>query len=393
MLQPNLGTTIVIATITFSVLFVAGVRMAPLLGWGALGTVAALGAAMGESYRRARLTAFLNPWNDPQNTGYQTIQSLVALASGGWFGLGLGQSRAKWGFLPYAYTDFIFAIIAEELGFFGALLVVALFVALAFLGVRAGLQAPDPFGRLLAIGITTWLSCRPSSTSVRSSVCSPSRGCRFHSSPSVARRCSPRWRRPASCSTWLGAAAIASLFGVAEPASPTFAIIAGGGTAGHVLPGLAVAEALVARGHDRSSIHYVGSEGRIEARLVPEAGFALTLLTGAASSAGSRCAISCDRRHHPRVRARLRARAPAPPACGGRGRRLRVRRGRVGRRGVARADRRCGAERRTGRGQPARREVREGVRRLLRRHAPAASGRDRKPDPLGSPRHRSWSRW
>lgn len=158
MLQPNLGTTIVIATITFSVLFVAGVRIAPLLGWGALGSVAALGAAMGESYRRARLTAFLNPWNDPQNTGYQTIQSLVALASGGWFGLGLGQSRAKWGFLPYAYTDFIFAIIAEELGFFGALLVVVLFVALAFLGVRASLQAQDPFGRLLAIGITTWLS-------------------------------------------------------------------------------------------------------------------------------------------------------------------------------------------------------------------------------------------
>jgi len=158
MLQPNLGTTIVIATITFSVLFVAGVRLGPLVGYGSLGSVLALGAAMGESYRRARLTAFLNPWNDPQNTGYQTIQSLVALASGGWFGLGLGQSRAKWGFLPYAYTDFIFAIIAEELGFFGALLVVALFVALAFLGVRTALQAPDPFGRLLAIGITTWLT-------------------------------------------------------------------------------------------------------------------------------------------------------------------------------------------------------------------------------------------
>jgi cell division protein FtsW len=157
MLQPNLGTTIVLAAITFSVLFVAGVPMRPLVGWGTAGTFAACVLAMGQSYRRARVLAFLHPWNDPLNTGYQTIQSQVSLASGGFFGLGLGASRAKWGFLPYAHTDFIFAIIGEELGLFGALLVVMLFVALAFLGVRAGLQAPDPFGRLLAVGITTWL--------------------------------------------------------------------------------------------------------------------------------------------------------------------------------------------------------------------------------------------
>jgi cell division protein FtsW len=111
---------------------------------------------MGQSYRRARVLAFLHPWNDPLNTGYQTIQSQVSLASGGFFGLGLGASRAKWGFLPYAHTDFIFAIIGEELGLVGALLVVALFVALGFLGVRAAVRARDEFGRLLAIGITTW---------------------------------------------------------------------------------------------------------------------------------------------------------------------------------------------------------------------------------------------
>ncbi|MEY2421654.1 MAG: cell division protein FtsW [Acidimicrobiaceae bacterium] len=158
MLQPNLGTTIVLAAITFSILFVSGVPMRPLVGWGTAGTFAACVAAMGQSYRRARVLAFLHPWNDPLNTGYQTIQSQVSLASGGWFGVGLGASRAKWGFLPYAHTDFIFAIIGEELGLFGALLVVLLFVALAFLGVRAGVRAPDPFGRLLAIGITTWLT-------------------------------------------------------------------------------------------------------------------------------------------------------------------------------------------------------------------------------------------
>jgi cell division protein FtsW len=158
MLQPNLGTTIVIASITFSILFVAGVPMRPLVGWGTAGTFAACVAAMGQSYRRARVLAFLHPWDDRLNTGYQTIQSQVSLASGGLFGLGLGASRAKWGFLPYAHTDFIFAIIGEELGLFGALLVVLLFVALAFLGVRAAVHAPDAFGRLLAIGITTWIS-------------------------------------------------------------------------------------------------------------------------------------------------------------------------------------------------------------------------------------------
>jgi cell division protein FtsW len=157
MLQPNLGTTIVLAAITFSILFVSGIPLRPLVGWGAAGSAAACVAAMGQSYRRARILAFLHPWNDPLNTGYQTIQSQVSLASGGWFGVGLGASRAKWGFLPYAHTDFIFAIIGEELGLVGALLVVGLFVVLGYLGVRASLQCADPFARLLAIGITTWL--------------------------------------------------------------------------------------------------------------------------------------------------------------------------------------------------------------------------------------------
>jgi cell division protein FtsW len=156
MLQPNLGTTIVIASITFAMLFSAGIPLGPLAGYGTAGVVLAAGASMGESYRRARLFAFMDPWKDPLNTGYQTIQSQVSVASGGWFGVGLGASRAKWGFLPFAHTDFIFAIISEELGLVGALLVVALFVGLGFLGVRAAVRARDDFGRLLAIGITTW---------------------------------------------------------------------------------------------------------------------------------------------------------------------------------------------------------------------------------------------
>jgi cell division protein FtsW len=154
--QPNLGTTIVLASIVFSVLFVAGTPMVPLAAWGAAGAAAALLLSITKPYRRARLFAFLHPWQDPLNKGYQTIQSQVSLASGGWFGLGVGASRAKWGFLPFAYTDFIFAIIGEELGILGALLVVALFAGLGLLGVRTAMRAPDRFGQLVAAGITTW---------------------------------------------------------------------------------------------------------------------------------------------------------------------------------------------------------------------------------------------
>jgi len=157
MVQPNLGTTIVLAAIVFGMLFAAGVPLGPLAGWGALGVGTALVAALGESYRRERVLSFLNPWADPLNTGYQTIQSQVSLASGGWLGVGLGASRAKWGFLPFAHTDFIFAIIGEELGLVGAALVVGLFAGLGWLGMRTALRAPDALGRLMATGITTWI--------------------------------------------------------------------------------------------------------------------------------------------------------------------------------------------------------------------------------------------
>ena len=156
MLQPNLGTTLVIGAIVLSVLYVAGAPLLPLIGTGIGGALVATGLALGASYRRARVLAFLDPWADPQNTGYQNIQSLVGIASGGLTGVGLGESRAKWGFLPYAHTDFIFAIVAEELGLLGALVVVGFFVALCVLGAKAASQAPDRFGMLLAAGVTAW---------------------------------------------------------------------------------------------------------------------------------------------------------------------------------------------------------------------------------------------
>lgn len=156
MLQPNLGTTLILGSIVLSVLFVAGTPVLPLGGLGIAGGFVAAVLALAAPYRRARVLAFLDPWKDYQDTGYQNIQSLVGLASGGITGVGLGQSRAKWGFLPYAHTDFIFAIIGEELGLLGALAVVGLFVALCTLGARAALLAPDRFGMLLAAGVTVW---------------------------------------------------------------------------------------------------------------------------------------------------------------------------------------------------------------------------------------------
>jgi cell division protein FtsW len=156
MLQPNLGTTLVMGAIVLAVLHVAGTPLIPLTGVGIVGAFVATVAALGVSYRRARVLAFLHPWHDPLNTGYQNIQSLVGIASGGLTGVGLGQSRAKWGFLPYAHTDFIFAIIGEELGLVGAVVVVALFAALCVLGAKASREAPDRFGMLLAAGVTVW---------------------------------------------------------------------------------------------------------------------------------------------------------------------------------------------------------------------------------------------
>ena len=160
MLQPDLGTTLLIATIGFALMFVAGspVRyLAPIAG---IGLTLATAAALAAPYRRARVLAFLDPWADPLNTGYQTIQGLIAIGSGGWFGVGLGASRQKWNYIPNAHTDYIFAILGEEMGLLGTLVVLGMFVALAYLGIRTARRAPDRFGMLVAAGITVWIGAQ-----------------------------------------------------------------------------------------------------------------------------------------------------------------------------------------------------------------------------------------
>jgi cell division protein FtsW len=108
-------------------------------------------------YRRARMFSFLHPGHDIGNSGYQLYRSLIAIGSGGVNGVGLGAGRAKWFFLPNAHTDFIFAIIGEELGFIGSLLVLGLFVGLGLVGLRIARRAPDRFGMLIATGVTAWI--------------------------------------------------------------------------------------------------------------------------------------------------------------------------------------------------------------------------------------------
>lgn len=160
LMQPNLGTTMVTGAIVGAMLFVSGIPMLPLFAIGVGGALASVGLAMAAPYRRARVSGFLDPWADPRGEGYQTIQSLVGIAQGGWGGVGLGASRSKWGFLPFAHTDFVFAIIAEEAGLVGASAVVLLVAALCWLGVATALRAPDRFGTLVAVGITTWLAAQ-----------------------------------------------------------------------------------------------------------------------------------------------------------------------------------------------------------------------------------------
>jgi cell division protein FtsW len=158
MKQPDMGTTIVLTVIAFTLLFVSGTPIVPLAKIAASFTVLGYLAARLEPYRWARLASFRDPFADVGNGGYQLAQSLVGLGSGGLTGLGLGASRAKWGFLPNAHTDFIFAIIGEELGMIGSVTIVVLFVAFAVLGVRIALAAPDRFGTLVAAGVTAWVA-------------------------------------------------------------------------------------------------------------------------------------------------------------------------------------------------------------------------------------------
>ena len=155
--QPDFGTTVIVGALALLMLYVGGARpwhIGGLVGLGAIGMVAAVQVA---PYRMRRLLAFMDPFEHAQDSAFQLVQSLIAVGSGGVTGVGLGQSKQKMAFLPEAHTDFIFALVGEELGLIGALVVLVLFLVVAVRGFRIAARHPDSFASLLAFGLTAVL--------------------------------------------------------------------------------------------------------------------------------------------------------------------------------------------------------------------------------------------
>ena len=155
--QGDLGTALVLLAIVLGLLWVVGAPARFFVVAALAVSALAFYLAAQEPYRVRRLTGFLNPFEDYQVGGWQAAHGFFALASGGWWGVGIGASRQKWGALPAAHTDFIFAVIGEELGLFGTLVVLALFLTLAYAGIRIAVRAKDPFVRYVSAGVTVWL--------------------------------------------------------------------------------------------------------------------------------------------------------------------------------------------------------------------------------------------
>lgn len=156
--EPDLGTAISLVVVLLAVLVVSGTPGSTLAAAGSITVALGLLAIWFEPYRRARIFSFLDPWQDPQGAGFQTVQALISLGSGGWFGVGLGQGVAKINYLPEAHTDMILGVVGEELGLVGVAAVLAAFVAFAWAGLRVALMCKDPFGKRLAVGVVALVS-------------------------------------------------------------------------------------------------------------------------------------------------------------------------------------------------------------------------------------------
>jgi cell division protein FtsW len=157
LLEPDFGTALILAMLLYSMLFIGGARVSHLLATGLLALPALLYIMVTAPYRLRRLITFLDPWSDPQNTGFQVIQSLIAFGSGQFFGRGLGEGRQKLFYLPEAHTDFVFSVIGEEVGFLGALAVLVLFGVIVLRGLRLTGKIEEPFEQYLAFGLTVLL--------------------------------------------------------------------------------------------------------------------------------------------------------------------------------------------------------------------------------------------
>lgn len=157
-IEPHLSSTVIIFAVGFILLFAAGAKLFHLFGLMGAGVMGIIGAIIVEPYRFDRFKAFINPWAYSTKEGYQITQSLMAIGSGGLFGLGLGMSRQKQLYIPEPHNDFVFSIIGEELGFIGAAVVLILFIIFVWKGIKVAVHAPDMFGSLLATGITSLIA-------------------------------------------------------------------------------------------------------------------------------------------------------------------------------------------------------------------------------------------
>lgn len=158
MLQPDLGTGIVLVGTCMIMIFVSGARLLHFFGLASIGLIGFVLLIISAPYRISRITAFLNPWEDSLGDGFQIIQSLYAIGPGGLMGVGFGESLQKYFYLPEPQTDFIFAILGEEFGFIGGTVILGLFFLLFWRGIKITLEAPDQYGRFLALGITSMLT-------------------------------------------------------------------------------------------------------------------------------------------------------------------------------------------------------------------------------------------
>jgi cell division protein FtsW len=157
LLEPDFGTALILAMLLYSMLFIGGVRVSHLLATALVALPGLIYIMVTAPYRLRRLIAFLDPWSDPQNTGFQVVQSLIAFGSGQFWGRGLGEGRQKLFYLPEAHTDFVFSVIGEEVGFLGALAVLVLFGVIVLRGLRLTSKIEEPFEQYLAFGLTVLL--------------------------------------------------------------------------------------------------------------------------------------------------------------------------------------------------------------------------------------------
>ena len=151
--QPDMGSALTLAAVAIIMLFAAGTRLVYIISIFLMSMPFLYFLVMNVAYRKRRILAFLDPWQDPQNSGFQIIQSWLALGTGGLFGQGLGEGKQKLFYLPEAHTDFILSVVGEELGFLGVVVIIGMFFLLVQRAMRIAVAAPDTFGRFLALGI------------------------------------------------------------------------------------------------------------------------------------------------------------------------------------------------------------------------------------------------